>query len=37
VLYAGEAAHERGSTVDSALESGRRAAAELVDVDSFPE
>lgn len=29
LLYAGEAAHERGSTVDSALESGRRAAAEL--------
>jgi monoamine oxidase len=30
LLYAGEAAHERGSTVDSALESGRRAASELI-------
>lgn len=30
LLYAGEAASERGSTVDSALESGRRAARELL-------
>jgi len=29
LLYAGEAVSERGSTVDSALDSGRRAAAEL--------